>query len=305
MSNKNVIVSSEKGTILNYFGISNTYNPFTDENALQIVQNLDFNIPASEPFVNAGYAAVSTGLLTNSVSFLNDCILAIYDTDGTTKIADLTNVIGELGNDKYMPKENQVFWFNKDGLRGTYFLNSAYAGKKLRIVSGRYVTTAVTSGVLNEIFARTTGVPAYIEEINNMIKEVQDNSTFIIKETITKTGSGTQEWELDWRDDLEYLQVSGYVNGDTSALTSGSSYGLYQNINDQAPFIGWVLYYVHTGFYGGDFETKINNYQAGLPNLKWFPIFDNKPILGMKNNTKQNTITATLYFMVRYKNNNN
>ena len=302
-NNKNVIVSSEKGTILNYFGLSNTYNPFTDENALQIVQNIDFNIPASEPFVNAGYVAVSTGLLTNSVSFLNDCILAIYDTDGTTKIADLTNVIGELGNDKYMPKENQVFWFNKDGLRGTYFLNSAYAGKKLRIVSGRYVTTAVTSGVLNEIFARTTGVPAYIEEINNMIKEVQDNSTFIIKETITKTGSGTQEWKLDWRDDLEYLQVSGYVNGDTSALTSGSSYGLYQNINDQAPFIGWLLYYIRTGFYGGDFETKINNYQAGLPNLRWFPILDNKPILGMKNNTKQNTITAILYFMVRYKNN--
>ena len=35
----NIIVSSEKGTILNYFGLSNTYNPFTDENALQIVQN--------------------------------------------------------------------------------------------------------------------------------------------------------------------------------------------------------------------------------------------------------------------------
>ena len=301
-NNNNVIVSSEKGTILNYFGLSNTYNPFTDENALQIVQNLDFNIPVSEPFVNAGYVAVSTGLLTNSVSFLNDCILAIYDTDGTTKIADLTNVIGELGNDKYMPKENQVFWFNKDALRGTYFLNSSYAGKKLRIVSGRYVTTAVTSGVLNEIFARTTGIPAYIEEINNMIKEVQDNSTFIIKETITKTDSGTQQWELDWRDDLEYLQVSGYVSEDTSALTAGSSYGLYQNINDQAPFIGW-LSYIFDFYYGGDFEKKQNNYQAGLPNLRWFPIFDNKPILGMKNNTKQNTITATLYFMVRYKNN--
>ena len=302
----NIIVSSDKGTILNYFGLSNTYNPFTDENALQIVQDLDFEIPASEPFINAGYIAVSTGLLTTSLSFLNDCIFAVIDTDSDKKIMDLQNVIGELGNDKYMPKENQVFWFNKDGLRGTYFLNSVYAGKKLRIVSGRYVTTAVTSGVLNEIFARTTGVPAYIEEINNMIKEVQDNSTFIIKETITKTGSGTQEWELDWRDDLEYLQVSGYVSGDTSALIGTSntpSYGLFQSSNDTAPFIGWFrplqLYY-----FGGDFDkvTFVNDYQAGLPNLKWFPIFDNKPFLAMRNNTKQNTITAILYFMVRYKN---
>ena len=234
-SNDEVIVSSEKGTILYYFGLANTYNPFTDENALQIVQDLDFNIPASEPFINSGHVAVSTGLLTNSLSFLNDCIFEIYDND--TKIADLQNVIGEIGNDKYMPKENQIFWFNKDGLRGTYFLSNIYAGKKLRIVSGRFITTSVTSGVLNDIFARTTGVPAYIEEINNMIKEVQNNSTFIIKEIITKTGSGTQQWELDWRDDLEYLQVSGYVSGNTNALISLSSYGLYQNINNSAPFI--------------------------------------------------------------------
>ena len=117
----NIIVSSEKGTILNYFGLSNTYNPFTDENALQIVQNLDFEIPASEPFINAGYIAVSTGLLTTSLSFLNDGNFAVIDPDNNQKIMDLQNVIGELGNDKYMPKENQVFWFNKDGLRGLIF----------------------------------------------------------------------------------------------------------------------------------------------------------------------------------------
>lgn len=147
------MISNEKGTILNYFGLANTYNPFTDENALQAVQNLDFEIPTSEPFINAGYVAVSTGLLTTSLSFLNDNVLAIYDTNGTTKIADLNNIIGELGNDEYLPKENEAFWFNKDGLRGTYFLNKIYAGKKLRIVNGRYITTSITSGVLNYIFS--------------------------------------------------------------------------------------------------------------------------------------------------------
>ena len=169
-----IIVSSDKGTILNYFGLSNTYNPFTDENALQIVQNLDFEIPASEPFINAGYIAVSTGLLTTSLSFLNDGNFAVIDPDNNQKIMDLQNVIGELGNDKYMPKENQVFWFNKDGLRGTYFLHSSYAGKKFRIINGRYITTSITSAVLNEMFKRTTGVPSYIEQINNYIKDIYE-----------------------------------------------------------------------------------------------------------------------------------
>ena len=304
MSNNNkVIVSSGKGTILNYFGLANTYNPFTDENALQVVQNLDFEIPTVEPFVNAGYVAVSTGLLATSLSFLNDSVLAIYDTDGTTKIADLVNIIGELGNDKYVPQANQIFWFNKDGLRGTYFLNKIYAGKKLRIINGRYITTSITSGVLNDIFARTTGVPAYIEEINNMIKELQNNSTFIIKETVTQSGNGNRKWELTWRDDLEYLQIAGYVTGDTTAISAGGGFGLYQSDSDSAPFIGWIkplrLYY-----FGGEYEkiTEVNTYQAGIPNLKWFPIFNNKPFLALKNNTKENTVTALLYFMVRYKN---
>ncbi|KLI41981.1 Hvp 32 VSH-1 tail protein [Brachyspira hyodysenteriae] len=291
------MISSTKGTILNYFGLSNTYNPFKDENALQIAENLYFEIPL-ETFENSNYAAVSTGLLTNSLSFLNDCIFEIYDND--TKIADLQNVIGEIGNDKYMPKENQIFWFNKDGLRGTYFLNSIYAGKKLKLVSGRYITTSITSGVLNDMFERTVGVPSYIEEINNMIYDIKNNSSFIISETITKSGIGTQKWELNWRDDLEYLQVSGYVSGNIKSLQSLSSFGVYQTIDDKAPFIGYFGSSSSYYYYGGEFEKKSINYQAGLPNLKWFPILNNKPILGIKNNS-ENTVTAKLYFLVRYK----
>ena len=281
------MISSTKGTILNYFGLSNTYNPFKDENALQIAENLYFEIPL-EPFENSNYVAVSTGLLTNSLSFLNDCIFEIYDND--KKISDLQNVIGEIGNDKYMPKEGQIFWFNKDGLRGT--LNSIYAGKKLKLVSGRYITTSITSGVLNDMFERTVGVPSYIEEINNMIDDIKNNSTFIIKETITKSGSGNQHWELNWRDDLEYLQMAGYIVGKNYT----GSFGLYQNINDSAPFIGWISSY----YYGGDFQMSYANWKAGLPNIKWFPILNTKPILAIKNASDQ-TIIAELYFLVRYK----
>lgn len=287
------MISSTKGTILNYFGLSNTYNPFTDENALQIVNDLYFEIPALEPFENSSYVTVSTGLLTNSLSFLNDCIFEIYDNNNDVKISDLQNVIGEIGNDKYMPKEGQIFWFNKDGLRGTYFLNSIYAGKKLKIVSGRYISTAVTSGVLNDMFERTVGVPSYIEEINNMINDIQNSSSFIIREKITKSGSGTQRWELNWRDDLEYLQVSGYISRQNSTGQSG----LYNSFdNDLAPFLGWS----GSSYYGGEFQKSFANWNAGLPNLRWFPILDNKPVLGIKN-SGQNTVTAILYFMVRYK----
>ena len=89
------------------------------------------------------------------------------------------------------------------------------------------------------------------------------------------------------------MQVAGYVGGENYR----GSFGLYQSIDDSAPFIGWVSNY----YYGGDFETSYANWKAGLPNIKWFPILSNKPILGIKNNS-ENTITAELYFLVRYKN---
>ena len=286
------MVSSTKGTILNYFGLANTYNPFTDENSLYTVENLYFEIPNDEPFENAGYVAVSTGLLTNSLSFLNDCTFEIYDNN--TKISDLLNVIGEIGNEKYMPQAGEIFWFNKDALRGTYFLNSTYKGKRLKIVRGRFITTSITSGVLNDMFERTVGVPSYIEEINSMIDSIKNNSTFIIREVVTKTGTGTQEWALDWRDDLEYLQVSGYIGG-KNYLSSGS-FGLYQSINDLAPFIGWA----GKNYYGGDFQSTFANWQGGLPSLNWFPILNKKPILAMKNVSNE-TMTAYLYFLVRKK----
>ena len=286
------MVSSTKGTILNYFGLANTYNPFTDENSLYTVENLYFEIPNDEPFENAGYVAVSTGLLTNSLSFLNDCTFEIYDNN--TKISDLLNVIGEIGNEKYMPQAGEIFWFNKDALRGTYFLNSTYKGKRLKIVRGRFITTSITSGVLNDMFERTVGVPSYIEEINSMIDSIKNNSTFIIKELVTKTGTGTQQWALNWRSDLEYLQVSGYIGG-KNYLSSGS-FGLYQTINDSAPFIGWVGKY----YYGGDFQTTFANWQGGLPGIRWFPILNLKPILAMKNVSNE-TMTAYLYFLVRKK----
>lgn len=289
------------GTILNYFGLANTYNPFTDENALQEVHDLDFDIPLLSPFKNADYVAVSTGLLTTSLSFLNDSILQVIDPNTNKKIADLNPIIGDIGNDKYTPKENEVFWFNKEGLRGTYFLNSIYAGKKLRIVSGRYITTSITSAVLNDMFERTIGVPSYIEDINNKIEAIKNNSTFVLKEVITKTGEGNQNWALNWREDLEYLQVCGIVEGDTNALISMSSFGLFSDISDSTPLIGYFGSYAGYQYFGGEFQKNIIGNFSALPNLMSFPILeDKKPVLALKNNGS-NSIKATLYFLVRSK----
>lgn len=171
MSNKNIVVSSEKGTILNYFGLANTYNPFTNENNMQLVENLDFKIPERTAIVDAEWVAVSTGLITTSISFLQNCTFQIIDKNSGAKITDLTNIIGEVGNTRFMPSENQIFWFNVDGLKGTFYIHKNYCGHYLKIVSGVFISTSITSGVLNEMFERSIGVPNYITNINNTINE--------------------------------------------------------------------------------------------------------------------------------------
>lgn len=171
MSNKDVVVSSDKGTILNYFGLANTYNPFTNENNMQLVEDLDFKIPERTAIVDAEWVAVSTGLITTSISFLQNCTFQIVDKNSGAKITDLTNIIGEVGNTRFMPSNNQIFWFNVDGLRGTFYIHKNHCGHYLKIVSGVFVSTSITSGVLNEMFERSIGVPNYITNINNAINE--------------------------------------------------------------------------------------------------------------------------------------
>ena len=186
MSNKDIIVSSEKGTILNYFGVANTYNPFTNENNMQLVEDLDFKIPERTAIVDAEWVAVSTGLITTSISFLQNCTFQIVDKNSGAKITDLTNIIGEVGNIRFMPSENQIFWFNIDGLRGTFYIHKNHCGHYLKIVSGVFVSTSITSGVLNEMFERSIGVPNYITNINNTI-----NSLAVRHTTATATATDT------------------------------------------------------------------------------------------------------------------
>lgn len=171
MSNKDIVVSSEKGTILNYFGAANTYNPFTNESNMQLVEDLDFKIPERTSIVDAEWVAVSTGLITTSISFLQNCTFQIVDKNSRAKITDLTNIIGEVGNIRFMPSDNQIFWFNVDGLRGTFYIHKNHCGHYLKIVSGVFISTSITSGVLNEMFERSIGVPNYITNINNTINE--------------------------------------------------------------------------------------------------------------------------------------
>lgn len=173
-------------------------------------------------------------------------------------------------------------------------INTANQKINQEITDRKNADTALQNKITQEIADRQNAISNVESQIRDINMFVEETSTFIIKETITKTGTGTQQWSLNWRSDLEYLQIAGYIVG-KNYLASGS-FGLYQSINDSAPFIGWSGSY----YYGGDFQMSFANWQAGLPNLRWFPILTLKPILAMKNVSNE-TMTAYLYFLVRKK----
>lgn len=220
MGNNDIIISSEKGTILNYFGSANTYDPFTNQTKLQTVKDLDFNIPETVPFETAEFVAVSTGLLATSMSFLNYCEFSILDKTTGQKITDLKNYIGEIGNSAFYPAENQIFWFNKDGLKGTFYLHKSHAGRILHITSGMFTTTAITSSVLNDMFERTIGVPKYIQDINSRLDE-QDKMINKYKIAIEQIASDKSSFSTTCKnikrililyiDAQQELHLSGYA----------------------------------------------------------------------------------------------
>ena len=149
-----------------------------------------------------------------------------------------------------------------------------------------------------EITDRQNSINNVENQIRNINMFIEETSSFIIKEVLIKSGSGTQSWALNWRSDLEYLQVSGYVVG----TTYSGEFGLYNNFNnDDAPFIGWKKTSSDLYYYGGEFRKPFLYSQAGLPNLEWFPILNNKPVIAIKNAPSNQSITVYLYFLVRKK----
>lgn len=227
MGNNDIIVSNEKGTILNYFGSANTYDPFTNQSKLQTVKDLDFNIPNTVPFETADFVAVSTGLLATSMSFLNYCQFSILDKRTGQKIIDLKNYIGEIGNSSFYPNEEQIFWFNKDGLKGTFYLNKCHAGRVLHITNGMFTTTSITSGVLNDMFERTVGVPAYIQSINNRLAE-QDRiiaDTKLVYDSTSWNWNWNWNWSWNWNSRLRTIQILSIdLSGSTLSMTTDSGY---------------------------------------------------------------------------------
>ena len=159
--------------------------------------------------------------------------------------------------------------------------------------------TALQNKINQEITDRQNAISNVENQIRNINMFVEETSTFIIKELVTKTGTGTQQWSLNWRSDLEYLQVAGYITGKSYE----GAFGLYNSFsNDDAPFIGWKKMSSDLYYYGGEFRKPYSIYaQAGLPNLEWFPILNNKPVIAMKDAPSNQTITAYLYFLVRKK----
>lgn len=267
MANNDIIVSSEKGTILNYFGSANTYDPFTNQSKLQTIKDLNFNIPDTVPFETADFVAVSTGLLATSLSFLNNCEFSILDKKTGQKIIDLKNYIGEIGNSSFYPNEEQIFWFNKDGLKGTFYLNKCHAGRVLHITSGMFTTTSITSGVLNDMFERTVGVPAYIQSINNRLAE-QDRiiaDTKLIYDT-ARLNLTFVKWQWQWQWQWQFSKIK------TIQLLSATATCYFILLGNQT-FNAWISIGGHrvldTTFKGGGVTTR----QAGSHDNGYYDVY--------------------------------
>ena len=123
------------------FSISSTYNPFRNNIDLKNVSE-NFFIGSSN-FINDSIISVETGLIPTPESFLTETFVAnILDTNGVI-LKKLKQRIGEKGNNNY-PKEDEVIWFDIEGMQGDYWVNDIWENKILSL-SGYFEMTAITS----------------------------------------------------------------------------------------------------------------------------------------------------------------
>lgn len=146
-----------------------------------------------------------------------------------------------------------------------------------------------------------------IISLENKINNIKKSYYFIIKETVTKTGTGTQQWNLTWRNDVEYIMMRGSVSCNHTNFGWSADYGFFQDFNkDEAAFIGMKAHYAERYYFGNTAVQTVNvngaaTFEAGLSHEKWFPLNSIKPVLGIKKMNQTTTITASLEFLVRYK----
>lgn len=123
------------------FSISSTYNPFRNNIDLKMVSE-NFFIGCSN-FINDSVISVETGLIPTPESFLTEVFTVnILDTNGNI-LQKLRQRIGETGNNNY-PKEDEIIWFDIEGMQGDYWINDVWENKILNI-SGYFEMTAITS----------------------------------------------------------------------------------------------------------------------------------------------------------------
>ncbi|MEI0477307.1 hypothetical protein [Brachyspira pulli] len=182
-------------------------------------------------------------------------------------------------------------------------INKEITDRKNADISLHNEINTASQKINQEIIYRENEISRLEDRINSMKKSY----CFIIKETVTKTGTGTQQWNLTWRNDVEYIMMRGSVSCNHTNFGWSADYGFFQDFNkDEAAFIGMKAYYAERYYFGNTAVQTVNvngaaAFEAGLSHEKWFPLNSIKPVLGIKNMNQTTTITASLEFLVRYK----
>lgn len=233
-----------------HFGRATTFNPFLNSQDLKSLADQWFYIPNQSAFTNSSTLLVSTGLITNEVAFLNNFSAEIVNVNGTV-IKSLTARLGELGNSKE-PRDDEILWFDIEGMQGDYFVHNSYAGKILRI-NGKFECSAIVAEEMNSLTGCIMGFTGSLASIPNRalvcqgqaISRFYYSKLFSIIGTRFGAGDGALTFNLP---DLRDATLKG-CNGEKASGVGGSVLNDPDNVNRFA------------GKTGGASGTNVGSYQ--------------------------------------------
>lgn len=113
---------------IDYFGISDTTNPFNNTSASKIVNNI-YEI---KTYGNTGISVVRTGLIPNFDNITTSVFQVINPSDGSI-IATLTPQVFDVLGNQQPPPLNTCYIFNVNQYQSAIYINTSYTDNYLRI----------------------------------------------------------------------------------------------------------------------------------------------------------------------------
>lgn len=210
------------------FGISNTYNPYTNSMSLANVANQRFRIPLTQSYANASVVVVSTGLVPRIENVLNgDIVFNLYEDDNQTLIQQFIPKVVDVGSGQY-PARNEINWFDLIGMQGDFMVHSDWCGKILEI-SGKIETCSITAEDINSINKNIK------DNYNDLLDRLQHMQIEIVQYpqvTVSRQknqGKFSLNFDVDWAVGSLVVSVFASVSGAAyvTASASASAYNAY------------------------------------------------------------------------------